>query len=174
MPQLNSRLSLFTRAACIAVLLAAGMSPVRAAEPHPAKALVDRAQIGARTDPDASARDANAALELLAIQPNADLEIEARTLLCQHLSERDLTAAQKQLERARVLLPEATRQGLKAGLLSCEGEMLEITGDNAKARERYDEAVLVATEAQRRRNARGGVVCPWLSAGTTRSVCGRD
>jgi diguanylate cyclase (GGDEF)-like protein len=148
LPQLNSRLSLFTRAACIAVLLAAGMSPVRAAEPHPAKALVDRAQIGARTDPDASARDANAALELLAIQPNADIEIEARTLLCQHLSERDLTAAQKQLERARLLLPEATRQGLKAGLLSCEGEMLEITGDNAKARERYDEAVLVATEAR--------------------------
>ncbi len=139
---------MFTRAACIAVLLAAGMSPVRAAEPHPAKALVDRAQIGARTDPDASARDANAALELLAVQPNADLEIEARTLLCQHLLERDLTAAQKQLERARVLLPEATRQGLKAGLLSCEGEMLEITGDNARARERYDEAVLVATEAR--------------------------
>jgi diguanylate cyclase (GGDEF)-like protein len=144
----NSPLRIFARYACIGLLLAAGLSDVRAAEPHPAQALIDRAEVGTRTDPAASARAANAALELLAIQPNADLEIEARTLLCQHLLERDLPAAEEQLKRARALLPKAMRAGLKSGLLTCEGEMLEIAGDNGKARERYDEAVLVATETR--------------------------
>ena len=88
-----------------------------------------------------------AALELLVREPNADLEIKARTLLCEHLSERDRAAAEEQSRLARTLLPQATKPGLLAGVLTCEGTILETASDNVAARERYEEAVKVATEA---------------------------
>ncbi|MGH8178451.1 MAG: diguanylate cyclase, partial [Steroidobacter sp.] len=44
-------------------------------------------------------------------------------------------------------LPKAARPGLRAGVLACEGTILETAGDNAAARALYDEAVEVATEA---------------------------
>ncbi|HKU16009.1 MAG TPA: diguanylate cyclase [Steroidobacteraceae bacterium] len=115
-------------------------------QPHPAQALIDRAWAGARTDPDASSRDAYAALEMLGTRPDVDLEIRARLLLCEHLSERDQAAAEQQAARARELLPKAARHGLQAGVLTCEGTIRETAGDNASARELYERAVQVATE----------------------------
>lgn len=108
--------------------------------------MVDRAWVGARTDPDASSRDAYAALEILGRRPDADLEIRARLLLCDHLSERDRPAAEQQAARAGELLSNATRTGLQAGVLTCKGTILETAGDNAKARDLYEQAVQVATE----------------------------
>jgi diguanylate cyclase (GGDEF)-like protein len=115
------------------------------AEPHPAQALVGRAEAEVRTDPDASSRDALAALGLLSRQPDADLEIRARILLCDHLSERDRAAAEREVELARALLPKAVRRGLEAGVLVCQGTILETAGDNAQAREYYERAVEIAT-----------------------------
>ena len=63
------------------VVVAAAATPQ-----HPAAALVDRGAIAMRSDPDASRRDAEAALALLRTHPDADLEIRARLLLCDHQS----------------------------------------------------------------------------------------
>lgn len=118
-----------------------------AAEPHPAEALVERAAKAVRVEPEASRRDAQRALELLARTPHADLEIRARLLLCDYFSERDRAAAEEQIARASALLPRAERKGLRAGLLDCHGTITETAGDNAMARQYYEEAVAVASEA---------------------------
>ena len=123
-----------------------GLAPVvHAAEVvHPAQALLERAAAQVRTDPIASSRAAHAALELLIARPDVDLEIQIRTLLCDHLTERDQRAAEAQIARARAVLPRARRQALEAGVLTCEGTMLEMAGDNDAAASRYDQAVALA------------------------------
>jgi diguanylate cyclase (GGDEF)-like protein len=137
----------FIRLTAAWMLLAIGVTVAHGADqPNPAKALIDRAWAGARTDPDASSRDANAALEILTRKPDVDLEIRARLLLCDHLSERDQAAAEQQIARARELLTKATRPGLQAGVLTCEGTIRETVGDFAKARDSYERAVQVATQ----------------------------
>ena len=114
------------RLASALVMLALGIAAAHAASDlHPAQALVDRAWAAARTDPDASSRDAYAALEILGRQPDVDLEIRARLLLCDHLSERDQAAAEQQVGRASDLLAKATRPGLRAGVLTCQGTIRE-------------------------------------------------
>lgn len=129
------------------MLLALSITAVHGnADLHPAQALIDRAWAGARGDPDASSRDAYAALGILAGKPDADLEIRARLLLCDHLSERDRPAAEQQVARVRDLLSKATRRGLEAGVLTCEGTIRETAGDNASARTFYEQAVQVATD----------------------------
>ena len=109
------------------------------------EALIEQGTLAMRTDPDASKRDADSALELLKKSPNPDLEIRARLLLCDYQSERDTAAAQREIAAATALLPQAKRQGLRAGILDCEGESLENSGDNTKAMAQYTEAVSVAT-----------------------------
>lgn len=101
-----------------------------------------------RSDPDASARDAQTALGLLAQRPNADLEVRAHLLLCDHLSERDRAGAEAEAAKARELLKRATRHGLEAGVLNCEGTILETAGDSAEALRLYDRAVAVATSVR--------------------------
>jgi len=127
------------------------------AEPHPAKEWVDRSAAQVRTDPTESARAAGVALDLLAVHPNADLEIEARTLLCDHLSERDEAAAKAEVARARALLPQAKREGLESGVLTCEGTIAETAGDNGAARDYYDRAVAVATKANDTKSLAGAL-----------------
>ena len=115
----------------------------RAATPGVAE-LIERATAAMRSDPEAGRRDAEAALALLARQPNADLEITARLQLCDYYSERSAEAAQAQIAASTALLPKATRPGLQAGLLNCEGEILESAGDNVGAMNRYKQAVQLA------------------------------
>jgi diguanylate cyclase (GGDEF)-like protein len=122
---------------------AAEVHPVAA---HPARELIERAEIAARTDPEASRRDAEDALRLLVQKPDADLEIRARLLLCDYQSERDTAAAEQQIGAATALLPKATRLGLRAGILTCQGEIAETASENGKATALYEQAVSVATE----------------------------
>ena len=110
-----------------------------------AEALIGQGTLAMRTDPDASKRYADRALELLKQRPDPDLEIRARLLICDYESERDTAAAQREIVAATALLPQAKRQGLRAGILDCEGETLENSGDNVKAMTLYTEAVSVAT-----------------------------
>lgn len=112
---------------------------------NPVEALIEQSTLAMRTDPDASKREADEALELLKKNPDPDLEIRARLLICDYQSERDTAAAQREIAAATALLPQAKRQGLRAGILDCEGESLENSGDNAKAMAQYTEAVSVAT-----------------------------
>jgi diguanylate cyclase (GGDEF)-like protein len=110
--------------------------------------LVDRAQQEGFTDPEAESRDARAALIALQRDPDADLEIRARLLLCDYESERDLHAAEEQARKAVALLPQATDAGLRAGVLNCQGETRETAGDNAQALQLFTEAVAAATVAR--------------------------
>src|SRR5262249_27959986 len=113
---------------------------------HPALAHVERAIIEMRSDPEASKRDADEALGLLQQQPDADLEIRARLILCDYQAERDTAAAQREIEAGMALLSKAHRVGLRAGLLDCRGDMYETAGNNAKARALYEQAVTVSAE----------------------------
>jgi diguanylate cyclase (GGDEF)-like protein len=124
-----------------------GVAGARAgAAPHPATALVDRATVDMRTDPEASKRNADQALGLLEKQPDADLEVQARLILCDYYAERDTGAAEREIDAGTALLSRAQRKGLKAGLLDCRGQMFETAGNNAKARALYEQAVTVAAE----------------------------
>jgi diguanylate cyclase (GGDEF)-like protein len=124
-----------------------GLATARAATaPHPAAALVDRATVEMRTDPEASKRNADHALKLLDKQPDPDLEVQARLLLCDYYAERDTGAAEREIDAGNALLSQAKRKGLKAGLLDCRGQMFETAGNNARARALYEQAVAVAAE----------------------------
>ncbi len=114
---------------------------------HPAEALVDRSAQTQRMRPDESERLAKEALTLLARQPDADLEVRARTLLCSHLSERDRVAAEREAATAEALVPKLRRGGLRAGLLGCQGEIHEYAGHNEEAMSLYQQAVGVADAA---------------------------
>jgi diguanylate cyclase (GGDEF)-like protein len=119
---------------------------VPAAEtPAAAQNLVDSAVKAMRVDPDASKRYAEQALVLLSREPNADLEIRARLILCDYLSERDKDAAEREISQATALLPLAQRQGLRAGVLTCEGDINETAGDNSRAKALYEQAVAVGS-----------------------------
>ncbi len=136
------RLLTLTRTACLflvaAFLTVAGTARAAESHPtesqaspaHPAQSYIDRATAAVRSSPEDSVRDAEAALKILIGQPNADLEIRARLLLCDHLSERDRAAAEAEVAKARALLPQATRRGLEAGVLTCEGTILETVSEN--------------------------------------------
>jgi diguanylate cyclase (GGDEF)-like protein len=130
------------------VALADGTAVAGSANAPPrVQTLIDSATAAMRNDPEASRRDAESALEQLARQPDADLEIEARLLLCDYYSERDRTAAEQQIAAANALLPQARQAGLKAGILTCQGETLEATGANAEAQPLFEQAVNIASAA---------------------------
>jgi tetratricopeptide (TPR) repeat protein len=135
------------RIACAAEAPVAAATAVPAPDVNPAREVVQRAEVAARADPEASRHDAEDALRLLAIHPDADLEIRARLLLCEYQAERDTAAAEREVGAATGLLSKATRPGLRAGVLSCQGEIAETRGDNGKASAFYEEAVTVATAA---------------------------
>lgn len=130
----------------VALLAVTGTTP--AEQVHPAKTIIERASAAVRSDPEASVRGAQAALKLLAQQPNADLEIRARLLLCDHLSERDRAGAEAEAVKARELLARGSRRGLEAGVLTCEGTIFETAGDSTEALRSYDRAVAVASGAR--------------------------
>lgn len=115
-----------------------------AAAEHPARSLVDRAQESASRDPAETRRLAQDALQALAGRPDADLEIEARLLLCDHHAEREPAAAQREVNIVGDLLPRARRGALRVGLLACMGQMREYAGDSVRARSLYEEAVAIA------------------------------
>ena len=114
---------------------------------HPATKLVQDAIRAGRSRPEDSHRLANDALSLLATQPDADLEIRARLTLCDYYSERDLDKARDMLARATAQLSLARRNGLRAGVHGCEGDIHEATGDNARAMTAYERAVSAAEAA---------------------------
>ena len=128
-------------------IAAAGVAPASAPVANPIEALIEKGTLAMRTSPDDSKQAAEQALELLKQRPDPDLEIRARLLVCDYESERDTAAAQREIAAATALLPHAKRQALRAGILSCEGDILENSGENTKAMAHYTEAVSVAASA---------------------------
>ncbi len=101
-----------------------------------------------RTDPDASRVAAEAALDVLKRTPDPDLSIRARLILCDYYGERDYAAAVGQLEFAIAILPQAQRPGLRAGVLTCQGDITEAAGEVAKAAGFLEQAVQIASNAK--------------------------
>ena len=139
------------RAAGCAALLLMGLSLLPASATLAAvpeiQQLVTRAEHEGLTDPEALNRDAQTALVALQSTPDPDLEIRTRLLLCDYNSERDLSAAEDQARRVLALLPRARDPGLRAGLLTCQGETRETAADNVQALRLFSQAVEVATSA---------------------------
>lgn len=153
---LNARIAALCAAgACAAVsavaVAAAPRAPGHAAEVvgsaagSAAAQLVDSSELAMRTDPEVSRQDAEKALALLSIAPNVDLAVRAHLLLCDYQSERDSQAAEEQIAAASALLPEVKRQGLRAGVPLCQGEIFENAGRTADAMAQYDRAIDLAT-----------------------------
>lgn len=115
---------------------------------HPAEALIKSSEAAMRVDAELSKRNAEAALEMLKRQPDADLAVQAYLLLCDYYSERDHDVAEQQIEKAKALLPQVKRQGLRASVANYAGEIHETAGDNARAIVFYQQAVKLATEAR--------------------------
>lgn len=112
-----------------------------------AQALIEDGMVAMRADPDASKRDAEQALAMIRLHPDTDLEIRARLLLCDYYSERDGSAAMQQIAAVTPLLGQAQRKGLRAGMLTCQGETLETAGNYTEAATAFDGAVAAATAA---------------------------
>jgi diguanylate cyclase (GGDEF)-like protein len=126
---------------------ASAATPESGTPAHPAAALVKGAVRAGRSNPEDAHKLANEALALLSAQPDADLEIRARLALCDYYSERDLDRARDMLARAAAQLSLARRGGLRAGVHSCDGEIHEAAGDNAKAISAFERAVSEAEAA---------------------------
>ncbi len=120
---------------------------VAAQTPHSTQALIAQAIAASRVNPEDGRRLAEQAVEHARAAGDVDLELRALLVLCEHYAERDHAAAQAMLTQAGALLPRAKRGGLRAGMLSCEGEIQEALGENAKALATYERAVSVAEAA---------------------------
>jgi diguanylate cyclase (GGDEF)-like protein len=142
------RLAIASSVILLSAALLAGTAspPAQASEKTPVPALIEQAEISARIDPEIGKHQAESALELLRREPDPDLEIRARLLLCDYYAERDRAAAEEQIAAATALLAQATRPGLRAGVLNCQGETLQTVGENSQARVLYDQAAVVATQ----------------------------
>jgi len=128
-------------AAACCLLLAAGAG---AQTPPTVQSLITQAIAASRVNPEDGRRLAEQAAERARAERDVDLELRALLVLCEHYAEREHSTAQALLARAGMLLPRARRGGLRAGMLSCEGEINEAAGDNAKALAAYERAVSVA------------------------------
>ncbi|CAN5754885.1 diguanylate cyclase [soil metagenome] len=131
----------------IAASAAEASAPSAARPASPAQTSLQRSRAAMRNDPDRSRALAEHALQLLAQQPDADLEVDAHLLLCDYNAERDRPAAQQHLEIAQALLPRTTRPALAAQVAGCEGDLSELAGDNARALSLYDRSVTLAEAA---------------------------
>lgn len=125
-------------------LSAAAAMPPAASTPS---ALLDQSRAAVRNDPDLSRELAERALRELARRPDADQQARAHALLCEHYSERDRAAAERQLAEGQALLHRTTRPSVAAHLLQCQGELAEYAGDTAQALALYERAAEIAANA---------------------------
>jgi len=111
-----------------------------------ARQLVEQSQAQVKVDPERSRRLAEQALQLLAVRPDADLQVRAHLLLCDYQSERDRAAAEQHVAQGRALVPQLQRKGLAAGFYGCEGVLHEGAGDNVRALAQYEQEVQLAEQ----------------------------
>jgi tetratricopeptide (TPR) repeat protein len=132
----------------LTVALLLPVAEPRAAEapdrPESVAELVDHADLAIRQDPDLSKRLAEQALLLLQDHPDADLEVRAQLVLCDHESERNQTATEALIASMEARLGAVKRLALRSGLLNCRGALQETLGNNTLARSFYEQAVSIA------------------------------
>jgi diguanylate cyclase (GGDEF)-like protein len=138
------RAALIGGSAALALLSGPPAGAAAPTEPETAASLVARSALALRQDPETSRREAEQALALLQVRPDADLEIRARLVLCEYQAERNQAATEEQIDAIEARLPAASRAGLRAGLLTCRGELQETLGNNTLARSLYEQAASAA------------------------------
>src|SRR3954453_18132894 len=79
---------------------------------NPAQALIQRADLAVRTDPEASRRMAEQAIETLKRNADSRRQIPGPVIPCDYQAERDTSAAEQQTAFIDTLLPQARRVGL--------------------------------------------------------------
>jgi diguanylate cyclase (GGDEF)-like protein len=132
-----------------ALLALGATSLVGAAQParttrNPIAQLVENATVAQRTDGEQSRRLAEEALQALGANPDPDLEVRARLVLCSYYSDRDLAAAEAQITVMQSLLATLVNTSLRAGVLTCRGGVQERRGANVEALALYEQAVSTA------------------------------
>jgi diguanylate cyclase (GGDEF)-like protein len=128
---------------CLLLLFLLFVSVASEAVDAPAT-LIERSRLQARVDPERSRQLAQQALEQLASAPDPELQLLAHAQLCDYYAERDRAAAEQRIELARALLGQIQRAGLRARLLTCEGEIQSASGNNVEAVALFHRAVSVA------------------------------
>lgn len=123
-------------------------APVLANTPDAITRLIERADTAQRTDGEQSRRLAEEAVQALVANPDPDLEVRARLVLCSYYAERDVRAAEAQIATMQSLQSRLTRAGLRAGVLTCRGEVQERQGANEEAIALYDQAVSSAQSSR--------------------------
>lgn len=123
----------------ILVIVLALHAPLLQAQTPAELVVLGRQALGA--DPESSRHLAERALEALARQPDADVHLRARLLLCDYFAERDLPTAEQQAVAMRGLLPATRRGGAEAAAQLCEGLVHEARGDSPQALLHFDRAV---------------------------------
>lgn len=118
------------------------------AQPATAQNLVARAEALVRMDPGESRKTAEQALVLLARAPDRELELRARYVLCDYLSEQSPTGARAQIALSQALIPKSPRLGWRAAFRLCAAQADESEGHSALARRGYTEAIHLAEGAQ--------------------------
>jgi diguanylate cyclase (GGDEF)-like protein len=128
---------------------AASDAPVGPAGPRTElQHVVEQALAALRTEPETLLRLTDRALALLVTSPDPDLEAQVRVLRCEYYNERDRAAAEREIARVHELAAQLRQPGHRAGILGCEGELYEQTGDNTRAMALYEQAVAVAEAAR--------------------------
>jgi tetratricopeptide (TPR) repeat protein len=126
--------------------------------PHPAAALIEKAGVTMRSEPEEGRRLAQEAVDLLLVRPDPDLEARARLMLCDFQSERNTALADSQIRSIADLLPRVKRKGLESGLYDCRGQIAEAQGDHAKARELYEQSVAIGEREHDKEMLAAGLV----------------
>ncbi|MEO8307703.1 MAG: diguanylate cyclase [Pseudomonadota bacterium] len=123
--------------------LAAAQLP-RTSSSTPIAQMIERATAAQRSDSEQSRRDAEEALQALIANPDPDLEMRARLVLCGYYTDRDASATEAQIATMQSLLPRLANASLRAGLLTCRGGLQERRGSNVEALALYEQAVSTA------------------------------
>jgi tetratricopeptide (TPR) repeat protein len=130
-------------AASVAAPIAAAAEPPQTS-PNPVAVLVENATVAQRSNDEQARRLAEEALQALAANPDPDLEVRARLVLCAYYSDRDLGAAEAQVTFMQAQLTRLTNSSLRAGVLTCRGGIQERRGANVEALALYEQAVSTA------------------------------
>jgi diguanylate cyclase (GGDEF)-like protein len=140
----NSRTIFAWAALALCAASVAGAAEPAKASPNPVAQLVENATIAQRSDDEQARRLAEEALQALAANPDPDLEVRARLVLCAYYSDRDLGAAETQVTFMQAQLTRLTNASLRAGVLTCRGGIQERRGANVEALALYEQAVSTA------------------------------
>lgn len=132
----------------LAVTLALSLPAALAVAAHPAETRVRAAEDAVRRDPEASRLQAEAALKLLHRDPDRELELRARFVLCDYHADQNASIAREHAAAGMALAERSPRAGWRAAFTLCRAAALATESRHTEARKTFDRAVALAEGAQ--------------------------